>query len=331
MLGDRARPGPSSPDGAAVSYAVCFGRPAATRRRTTPCRPSVQGDAVDALPCQTCDTAYVGATTSSKAPVLRLVTLPWFEVLRVVRLVPDDTSLHAGFPERCWGCPRRALWRVRLFWRGACELGLLILTGLVAGRIAPEPASRSQPQVGLGTLILPFATVVLRCSPRFSVAAVGVVSVVWKRPAAAGCLARAGRCCMDLPLTLVAAALAVYAGGVQFLIVGAVTVALLARLRHLGVQGRRSTSSEDLRSRPGRVGPRCTRRSRLRFGVGVPSLRSGRAAVLPRGLFMLSPVLVVALGGLWLLRLQQGVRARGGSRRWIALFLVRSRLYPAPL
>jgi hypothetical protein len=214
------------------------------------------------------------------------------------------------------GLPRRALWQVGLFGAVLPALGLLILTGLVAGRIAPGTGLPVAAAVGLGTLILPFATVLFaHVLAAFLGFAAFALLFVWKRPAAAGCLAGLA-VCVDLPLALVAAALAVYAGrrAVPFIVGAVVGVLPLLAFNTWAFGSPLRLSYADAVLTPGKSGHDVLgANSSGFFGIGVPSLRVGAELLFsPRGLFVLSPVLVVALGGLWLL-------ARRGLRREAAL------------
>ncbi len=268
---------------------------------------------IDRFHDQTCDTAYVGGHYfAAKAPGLALVTLPWFEVLRVARVVPGNASLHAGYPNAMLGLPRRALWQAGLFGSVLPALGLLILVGVVAQRVAPGTGLPVAAVVGLGTLILPFATVLFaHVLAAFLGFAAFALLFVWKRPAAAGCLAGLA-VCVEFPLALVAAALAVYAGrrAVPFAVGAVVGVLPLLAFNTWAFGSPLRLSYADAVLTPGKSGHDVLgANSSGFFGIGVPSLRVGAELLFsPRGLFVLSPVLVVALGGLWLL-------ARRGLRR----------------
>jgi hypothetical protein len=261
---------------------------------------------IDRFHDQTCDTAYVGGHYfAAKAPGLALATLPVFEVLRLARAVPENALLHAGFPSAMLGLPRRALWQVGLFGSVLPALGLLVLMGAVAERIAPRTGLPVAAAFGLGTLILPFATVFFaHVLAAFLAFAAFAMLFLWRRPGIAGCLAGLA-VCVDLPLALVAAALALYAGRrVLPFIVGALAGVLpLLAFNTWAFSNPFRLSYANAVLSPGKSGHDVLgANSAGFFGIGVPSLRAGAELLFsPRGLFTLSPLLLVAFAGLWLL------------------------------
>ena len=262
---------------------------------------------IDRYHRETCDTAYVaGHYFAAKAPGLALATLPWYEALRVFGLVPPDPRLGAHYPGAMNALPRRVLWEMGLFGAVLPALVLLLLVRAVVDRISPGAGLPVAALTGLGTLILPFATV-LFAHVLGACLAFGAFAILFLRRKAfpAGVLAGLA-ISIDLPLGIVAAALAVYAwrraprfvagaasGVLPLLVFNAWAFGNPLHLSYANAVRHGGRSGHDV------LGAN----SRGFFGVGVPSLHAGLELLLsPRGLVVLSPVLLTALAGLWRLR-----------------------------
>jgi hypothetical protein len=267
---------------------------------------------IDAYHAESCDIAYVGGHYyAAKAPGLALFTLPWFLVLKAVGAVPRDPALGSGYPAAMVSLPRRALWQVGLFGAVLPALLLLVLVRLVGERVAPGSGLAVACAVGFGTLILPFATVFFAHALATTLGFAAFASLfLWQRPLLAGALAGLA-VCVDFPLGIVAAALAVYAwrrAGPYLLGVLLGLVPLLAfdewafrnpfHLSYANAVLEVGGSGHDV------LGAN----SSGFFGIGVPSLRAGAELLFtPRGLFVLTPILLVAIAGLALLPRRLGV------------------------
>jgi hypothetical protein len=278
---------------------------------------------IDRYHQETCDTAYVaGHYFAAKAPGLALATLPWFEALRLAGLVPGNPRLGARYPLAMIALPRRALWEVGLFGAVLPALVLLLLVRVVVDRILPGFGLPVAALTGLGTLILPFATV-LFAHVLGTCLAFGAFALLFlrRRAFAAGLLAGLA-ICVDLPLGIVAAALAVYAWRRAPRFVSGAAVGVLPLLGFdawaFGNPLRLSYANAVLHG--GRSGHDVLgANSRGFFGIGVPSLHAGIELLLsPRGLVVLSPVLLAALGGLWRLR---GRGFRSEAQLALAVFI----------
>lgn len=258
---------------------------------------------IDAYHDETCDTAYVGGHYhAAKAPGLALFTLPWFLVLKGVGAVPRDASVHAGFPQAMLALPRRALWQVGLFGAVLPALVLLVLVRAVAECLAPGSGMPVAAAVGLGTLVLPFSTVFFAHALATTLGFAAFAALfLRKRAFAAGVLAGLA-VCVDFPLGIVAVALAVYAWRRAAPYAAGVVLGLVPLLAYdawaFGNPVHLSYANAVLT--PGRSGHDVLgANSSGFFGVGVPSLRNAAELLFsPRGLFVLAPVLLVALVGL---------------------------------
>lgn len=249
---------------------------------------------IDAWHTETCDLARSGGHWyAAKAPGLAAVTLPWYALLRAAGAVPRNAQAGAGFPAAMLGVPRRALWQAGLVGVVLPLLALLLCFRRVADELAPGTGAVAAVALGAGTLLLPFGTVyfahVLAAALGF-----GAFTVLFLRrsPAAAGLLAGLA-VCVDFPLALLAAALAVYAWRrappfVLGAVVGVVPLGLFntwafGNPLHLSY----ASASEN------QTGV---------FGLGWPRLHPALELLFSaKGLFVLSPLLAGAAVGLVLL------------------------------
>lgn len=289
---------------------------------------------IDQVHDETCDTAYVGGHFyAAKAPGLALVTLPWFLVLRAAGVVPPRVTAH-GFPAGMLALPRRALWQAGLFGAVLPALVLGLLALLVARVIEPRAALPTAATLGLGTLVLPFATVffahVLGACLGF---AAFTLLFLRRRLVAAGVLAGLA-VCVDFPLVLVVGVLAVYSWerAPRFLAGAAVGVVPLLVYDQWAFGSPFHLSYANAVLVPGASGHAVLgANSSGFFGIGVPSLRVALELLFsPRGLLILSPVLLAALAGL--VRLARGPRRREAlvCLAVFALFLVYNSGYYVP-
>jgi hypothetical protein len=259
---------------------------------------------IDRYHQETCDTAYVSRHYfAAKAPGLALATLPWFEALRLVGLVPRNPLLAARYPTAMVALPRRALWQVGLFGAVLPALVLLLLLRAVIDRITPGMGLPVACLAGLGTLILPFATVffahVLAACLAFAAFA---LLFLRQRALAAGLLAGFA-VCVDFPVAIVAVVLAVYAWRrvAPFLAGAAVGALPLLAFNSWAFDNPLHLSYANAVLHGGKSGHAVLgANSKGFFGVGVPSVHAGVELLFsPRGLLVLSPVLIAAFAGLW--------------------------------
>ncbi len=230
--------------------------------------------------------------------------------------------------------PRRALWEVGLFGSVLPALALLLLVGAVSDRISPGTGLQVAALTGLGTLVLPFATVFFAHVLATTLAFAGFALLFFRRnPLLAG-VAAGLAVVVDLPLALVVAALAVYAWPRtgRFLVGAVIGVVPLATFNQWAFGNPLRLSYANAVLQPGTTGHDVLgANSSGFFGIGVPSLRAGAELLLsPRGLFILSPVLLVAAAGL-LLAWREGFRREAALAAALATaFLVYNAGYYLP-
>ena len=294
--------------GAAIAYAVLLQPPGCNQTAHYALVQSLAHSTprIDSFHNETCDTAYVsGHYFAAKAPGLALATAPWFELLRAVRAVPANAALGRGFPAAMLALPRRALWQVGIFGAVLPALGLVFLLRAIGERLSPGSGLPVAAGVGLGTLVFPFATVLFSHVLAASLG-LGAFALLFlrQRPLLAGLVAGLA-VCVEFPLAVVAVALGLYAwrraGPYAIGLVAGVVPLLAFNAWAFGDPFRLSYASAVLD--PGKSGHDVLgANSSGFFGIGVPSMRVGAELLFsPRGLFLLSPVLLAALGGLWLL------------------------------
>ena len=271
---------------------------------------------------ETCDTAFVdGRFYAAKPPGLAFLTLPWYLALDAVGLVPENPARGEGYPAAMLGLPRQAVWQLHLWSVVLPALVLVVLVALVAG---PGPALLG----GLGTLLLPFATDYFAHVPA---AALGFAAYVLLRrggsPLAAGILAGFA-VVVDLPLVLVALALALYSRRLTFVAGAALGLLPLALFDWwaFGAPWRLPYSEAVLV--PGETGHDVIgANDEGFFGIGVPSARVALELLLSsKGLLVLAPVLAAAAYGVTRLPRRDGVLIGG----LFAAFLVYNAGYYAP-
>jgi hypothetical protein len=161
------------------------------------------------------DIAWVdGHFYAAKAPGLALASVPFYGAFSAAGLVPEQEPTDAG-PPGAESVVEEAIWEVNLVVVAAFFV-LLLLIRAVADRVAPRTGAPVALLLGLGTLLLPFATAYFShvLSAMLGFAAFALLSGEPERsawvPAAAGVLAGLA-VVVELPLLIVAAALGVYA------------------------------------------------------------------------------------------------------------------------
>jgi hypothetical protein len=218
--------------------------------------------------------------------------------------------------------PRRALWEVGLWGAALPALVLVLLVGLVSERLEPRLGLTAAAIFGLGTMVLPFATVLFShiLSATLGFAAFAVL-FFRRSPFAAGLLAGLA-VTAEYPLAVLAAALALYAWRrVLPFAVGAATgvaPALAFSWWALGSPLHLSYSNAVLV--PGQSGHDVLgANSQGLFGVETPSLRVALELLFSaRGLLVLTPVCAVAAAGLVLLW-RRGLRAESAVAGGVAV------------
>lgn len=100
---------------------------------------------IDPWQRQTCDKSYFeGHFYSNKAPGLAVATLPFYVVVEAAGVMPEE--------------PRRAAWVLGLWSAVLAAVLLLVLVHRAAERVEPGTGIAVALALGLGTLVLPFST-----------------------------------------------------------------------------------------------------------------------------------------------------------------------------
>jgi hypothetical protein len=261
---------------------------------------------IDRYAGETCDTAWWGGHFySAKSPGMPLITVPWYELLRVLGADPTNRRLHAGYPIAMLKTAPRAIWQLSLWAVVVPFFVLLLLVRSVVERFVPGYGAATAAIVGLGTLLFPFATLFFSHVLSTCLAFAAFALLLRNRPFAAG-VAAGLAVVVEYPIAVVAVALLVYAwrraprfaGG---LVLGVVPLALFhwwafGTLWHLSYQ--------DAVLVPGRTGHDVLGANAGGFfGIGTPSVRVALELLFTsKGLLVLSPVLLAALVGLAFVR-----------------------------
>ena len=162
------------------------------------------------------DIAWVdGHFYAAKAPGLAFASVPLYAAFATVDLVPEQESTDAG-PPGAESVIEEAIWEVNLVVVAAFFV-LLLLIRNVAERVAPRTGAPVALLLGLGTLLLPFATAYFShvLSAMLGFAAFALLSSGQSPRSTASLVAAGGLAglavVVELPLVIVAAALGVYA------------------------------------------------------------------------------------------------------------------------
>ena len=262
---------------------------------------------IDPWQAETCDKSYFdGHFYSNKAPGLAFVALPPYLVLDALGAVPES--------------PRTAIWALGLCSTLLAGAGLLLLMRRSAERVAPGTGTAAAIVLALGTLLLPFSTMLfahiltgLLLFAAFLLAWQSRDSRSDRRLALAGLLAGLA-VVVEYPYGLISAVIGVYvltgpsrvrsgllyAGGAVAGVIplAAFNAAAFGSVTHLSYQNGVLAA--------GQSGHDVVLESQVRngtvFGVGPPTLE-GLADLLAsgRGLLVATPVVAVALAALPLL------------------------------
>jgi hypothetical protein len=298
---------------------------------------------IDRYHQETCDKSYVdGHYYAAKAPGLALVTEPWYLLLDAVGAVPANPALEEPYPEAMFELPRGAIWQLRLLSALLPALALVLIAGRVAERLQPGSGVPVAATLGLGTLVLPFATDFFAHALSAALG-FGAFALLFRDRVRAGTAAAAGVCAgaaivVELPLVLLAVALGLYAlsgnSRVRRLAAyaaGAVAGALpLLAFNWWAFGSPVRLAYQNAVLDPGSSGHDVLAGSRF-FGVGLPSPRVVVELLFsPRGLLVLTPVLALGWLGAVLLH-RQGRRAEGLLLGLLPLgFVVYNAAYAVP-
>ena len=167
---------------------------------------------VDRYADETCDVVRRdGHVYAAKGPALDFWSAPWYLLLRTVHAVPANPNAGEGYPAAMAGVPLRAVWQIGLWAVVLPGFVLLLLVRRTVDRIEPGLGTAAAVVLGLGTLVLPFATVLFAHVPAAMLAfAAFALLFAGRSPVLAGACAGLA-VATDLPFAVPAVALAVYA------------------------------------------------------------------------------------------------------------------------
>ena len=248
---------------------------------------------------------YHGKTFSDKAPGMSFAAVPAYVVERVlgVARAPADWSLEGDL----------SLWGIRVATSGVLFLALVLLVGRAGEALVAGAGGITAVVLGTATVAAPLAPTFFEHDAAAFFAFVGFL-FAWRGGERRGTLVPAGLALgiatlFQYDAAIVGAAVVVYAAvGVRrrvgWLLLGAVPPAVARGAYDWAAFGAPFHLSYRY------VANRYAGQQRGGFfGIGVPSLTDLRDTLFAdRGLFLLSPVLLAAVAGLWLM-------ARRGYRR----------------
>ncbi len=279
---------------------------------------------IDRYASETCDVVRRGGHVyAAKGPALDFWSAPWYLALRSVGAVPRNPNAGRGYPAAMVGVPLRALWQLGLWSVVLPALALLLLLRRTVDRLEPGLGAPVAVILGLGTLMLPFSTLVFAHVPATLLAFLAFTLLFEKpsvrRAALAG--AAAGLAvATDLPLAVPAVALGVYAAAreprVQRL--AAYAAGVLAGLLPLFAFGIWAFGSpfrlaySGAAIDPGAGGAEQAHVHGLIFTLTAPHPHFAIDVLLSqRGLVVLAPVVAAGAAGIALLW-RRGLRAEAG-------------------
>jgi hypothetical protein len=274
--------------------------------------------AIDRRANETCDSVRVGGHVyAAKGPLMDLWAVPWYRVLHSVGAVPKNPHARDPYPAAMAGVPLRAIWQMGLWAVVLPSILLLLLVRGMVERIEPGLGTACAVILGLGTLLLPFSTLLfahalaaLLLFASFAVLFRGGSGLV--RVGAAGALAGLS-VATDIPLAVPVAVLGVYAAAraphlrrlMGFAVGGLVGLAPLLLYDqwafgspfHLPYSGQPGQGAAGGWAQEGF------------FGLALPHPRMAVELFLSqRGLFVLTPVTAAGFAGIVLLW-RRGLRA----------------------
>ena len=170
---------------------------------------------IDRYAQETCDVVQRGGHTyASKGPALDFWAAPWYLLLHALHAVPPNPNAGQAYPAAMVGVPPRAVWQIGLWAVVLPGLALLLLVRRTTERLEPGLGTAAAVVLGLGTLVLPFSTLLFAHVPAamlaFASFAVLFGGAGLRRVAAAGACAGLA-ISTDLPLAVPAILLGVYA------------------------------------------------------------------------------------------------------------------------
>ena len=121
---------------------------------------------IDRYASETCDVVRRnGHYYAAKGPALDFWAAPWYMLLHAVGAVPSNRNEHLGYPAAMLGVPLRAVWQIGLWAVVLPSLVLLLLVRRAADELEPGTGVAAAVTLGLGTLVLPFSTLLFAHVP----------------------------------------------------------------------------------------------------------------------------------------------------------------------
>src|SRR5258707_1447963 len=121
---------------------------------------------IDKYANETCDLVRTnGHYYAAKGPALEFWSAPFYLLLHAVGAVPANPNAHLRYPDAMAGIPLRAVWQIGLWAVVLPAIGLLFLMRRAAEWIEPGLGTAVAAFLGLGTLVLPFSTLLFAHVP----------------------------------------------------------------------------------------------------------------------------------------------------------------------
>ena len=276
---------------------------------------------IDRYAGETCDLMREGGHYyAAKAPLLDFWSSPWYLLLHAAGAVPANPREGQPYPAAMLGVPVRALWQIGLWAVVLPALALLLLVRRTVERLEPGLGTATAAVLGLGTLVLPFSTMLFAHVPAALLAFLSF-ALLFGRDASPGRVACAGAAAglatsADLPLAVPALLVGLYAAArppharrlAAFAAGGAAGLVPLLAFDWWAFGSPFHLAYSHAAINPGPYGVEQTPGHTF-FTLGVPSFRLAVQLLLGgRGLLVLTPVLAAAAAGVVLLW-RRGLRA----------------------
>jgi len=278
---------------------------------------------IDKYAEETCDLVHEGSHYyAAKGPLMDMWSAPWYLLLHAAGAVPPNRNHGLGYPAAMFGVPLRALWQITLWAVVLPAAGLLLLVRRAVDRLEPGLGVAAATILGLGTLMLPFSTLLFAHVPAAALAFLSFTLLFESEHASllrvAGAGAAAGlSVSTDLPLAVPAVLLGLYAaartprvrrllafgtGGLAGLLpLFAFNIWAFGNPLHLAYSG--------VALNPGAGGVEQSAGGHGFFTLQLPDVRVAVELLLSqRGLLVLTPVVAAGVAGIVLL-FRRGLRA----------------------
>jgi hypothetical protein len=277
---------------------------------------------IDRYAEETCDLVRSGGHFyAAKGPAMDFWAAPWYLLLHAVGAVPPNRNHGLGYPAAMFGVPLRALWQIGLWAVVLPALGLLVLMRRTVERLEPGLGTAAAVTLGLGTLMLPFSTLLFAHVPAAALAFLAF-ALLFDRDAGPARVGAAGAAAglaisTDLPLAVPAVLLGLYAGArvphvrrlLAFGAGGILGLVPLLAFNAWAFGNPFHLSYSGVALNPGAGGVEQTAGSHGFFTLQLPDLRVAAELLLSqRGLLVLTPVAAAGVAGCVLLW-RRGLRA----------------------